>query len=440
MDREQQQVYGLDKALKPLEYLVNTTLEKSSLYDFFNHLCTSLVPYIRASNELRELRLQWEKEKSVHQRRVDELEKEAISSVCKAFKLLKKRIALSENASTNEVEELILRISDILELREPYVIPPYYEIAGDKLCDLCSLLVSNGQIKLLKDIADVDFINRYEMRDGEFVTIPTPVLGACQFIQASTARKKEIANIWSWQRSDTAWVIWEYLCFAEQCWNLTSDDFKSESLAYNSHSDCKKSAFLLGLHSNWCEMQAIRQKKSHSSVRFFHIDRFCEYLRVLVGAIILHRTQNTRVQCTLEDQVCPYALELEMDANNDDLLLHVEWYENGKITTYLLKRFKFESSPQQFFQEILKKANTSVNCSEFGSDSSTVAKLLERANLQSPLKELFFKDFTTKKIALKTHRVIISQQSIKPSILREHIAFLELQVIKEDWSRKFNTG
>ena len=245
----------------------------------------------------------------------------------------------------------------ILETGGEYLGPAFYEMAADKLWHLCGRLAAEAQQDILAGIADVGYLDKSDWEGDKVKHWKQPHLAKVYFKESITARY-EHRQIMGWDRIDNVWVVWEYLCLAEQCWHLPHSYFETQGLSMGSVTNVQRSNQLLNLRGYWWEMQGIRQQRApdHGPITFTR-ERYSAYLGQLTSAIILFHGLRGADSSIAETSPI-YALELKLEQN--ELHLVVEWQKEGETSIYILHTCQEGAVPLKYLQKLFNNVGKKV--------------------------------------------------------------------------------
>lgn len=411
---------------KSLGYFIDEALSSKDSYTFFRLIADSIVPLIRRAPAFETFYLDWIEEKGKYKSHYAKTEKAAIAEIHDTFDAIKSALIDLDLIENSAVNSSISSIENVLEFREPYIMPAYYEIAYDRIAQLLHLLLTLDQGRLVEKYAELGSINKSQLdpKTNEYKTIPEPHISLFTFAP-SLKELKDLRQVFSWENYSNPWSIWEHLDLAYWCWQTPFSYFKDKKLEHGDAKECADSSFLLNLHAFWVEMNTIKKRtQSLDKILFFKRDRFTDYLKVIVHQVILYQEIHGPSDAPLEAS-SPFALELKLDFGR--LILKVEWFEGIKAEEYIIHTFNDESGNHEFIHDLLAaKPNTLIDISGYAS-GATVAKFISRIKLQNTLlAEIFFIRKNTHEISLRSKRVELSKlPDINLPRLREQIKQFE---------------
>lgn len=411
---------------KSLGYFIDETLSSKDSYTFFRLIADSIVPLMRRAPAFETFYLDWIEEKGKYKTHYAKTEKAAIAEIHDTFDAIKSALIDLDLIENSAVNSSISSIENVLEFREPYIMPAYYEIAFDRIAQLLHLLLTLGQGRLVEKYAELGTINKSQLdpKTNEYKAISEPYISLFTFAP-SLKELKDLRQVFSWDNYSNPWSIWEHLDLAYWCWHTPFSYFKDKKLEHSDAKECADSSFLLNLHAFWIEMNAIKKcTQSPDKILFFKRDRFTDYLKVIVNQVILYQEIHGPSDAPLEAS-SPFALELKLDFGR--LILKVEWFEGIKAEEYIIHTFNDESGNHEFIHDLLAaKPNTLIDISGYAS-GATVAKFISRIKLQNTLlAEIFFHRKNTHEMSLRSKRVELSKlPDINLPRLREQIKQFE---------------
>lgn len=413
-------------SFKSLGYFIDETFSSKNTYTFFRLIADSIVPLLRRAPAFEPLYFDWIKEKAAYKSNYAKTEKATINEIYQAFEEIKSVLIQHDLIENSSVNSSISSIENVLEFREPYAMPAYYEVAYERIAQLLLRLLTLGQDELVRKYAEIQIVEKSQFipETNEYKTISEPHVPLFTF---APSRKKlmDLKEVFSRNNHSTPWSIWEYLDLAYWCWHTPLSYFEDKNLEYGNAQECVDSSFLLNLQTSWIEMNGIKKRElSANKASFFQRERFTDYLKVIVHQVILHQ-EIYGLNDTTQETRSPYALELKLDFGR--LILKVEWFEGVKVEEYLIHTFNDESATHEFTQKLLtSQPNTSINIGEYAS-RSTIPKYLSRIKLQNTLlMDIFFIRRKTHEMALRSIRVKLSEfPDINLAKLREQIKQFE---------------
>ncbi len=424
---------ALKGGLEPLAYLIQAAQSQHSGYGFLSHLCNFVVPSIRKEPALQGIREGWANERSNHVREERALQKAAIKEVTQACQNLKARLKKSKIKTRQSCLDAIVEVEKILETGGEYLGPAFYETAANKLWHLCSCLAADAQQDILAGIADIEYIDKSDWEGNKVKHWKQPHLAKVYF-KESIAALHEHQQIMGWDRIDNAWVVWEYLCLAEQCWHLPQSYFETQGLPMGSATNVQRSNQLFNLRGYWCEMQGIRQQRAsdHGPITFTR-ERYFAYLSQLTSAIILFHALREADSSVAETSPI-YALELKLHQN--ELHLIVEWQKEGETSTYILHTCQEGAVPLKYLQKLFNNVGKKVSVADIHPGGQSAAKVLTALKIEGPLRKLFFSKGETHATTLIRTRAVLSEQvGIDPIKVTQHVSALGLTQLEGSFSR-----
>ena len=397
---------ALGNGLEGLAYLVHSAHEQQNDYGFFSHLCNFVVPFIRKSTRLQALRNHLTDQRNEYSRKERELQQRVINEITEACNTLKQRLKRLRVKDQKLLMTQLDQISDILKTGGLDLGIPFYQIAFDRLWQFCQSLASQNHSKLLEGIAIIGDLDNTSATTEKPQQIKRPYLESVQFT-ISLNQLREHQKVMSWERTDEPWVVWEYLCIAEQCWHLPQDYFERPGQHMSSPEEVQKSNYLFNLRSYWYKMQCIRKQIGceHQIVGFTR-KRYGSYLEYITSAIVYWH--SLREEPYADTPFKPfYSAELKLSGN--ELHLQIEEQEEGALATYLVHACQDDSSPIIFFRNLLENVGHRVTVPDTSPGSQTAPKLLNALKINGPLRKLFFEKGETYSTILKHKKAIIQE-------------------------------
>jgi hypothetical protein len=196
---------ALDERFQDLKSLLANAFEERDLCPFFRILCEEIVPNLLSHPYLEACRREWMHEREEYAKRHRQYEKRAIAEIKNSFKILWSRYRTIQKHDSRLIDLFasIERVLEEQENEEPYVIPHAYEVAHDRLKELCIALYEQGHDAVVSGMIEVQAEAR-----GRFLPV--------KFLLAPSLEKlRSLWKAWNWD-SPATWVIWEYLYAA--CW------------------------------------------------------------------------------------------------------------------------------------------------------------------------------------------------------------------------------
>lgn len=348
---------------------------------FFCILCLNWIPCVKRTFLLQSLLDSWETDLQDYHRRWKKAEKEAIQQITGTYSLIKQRLSSRQIFEDQEVIEKFISIERILNGEERICLQPHYEIANDRIQSLLQVLFDKGEKEVLEDLANIVHPNENDKKTNPAAK---PYIYSFVFSPAildlhALNKKKSRDNF------HDAWVVWDNLCLAHWCWMHGEEYFQRQELAYDSIKACAKSSFLIELHSVYCDMYAIRERrKTPREISFFSQKQFKEYLNIVMNHVLLFQ-EELKFEIKQENRI--YALGLSLDQNQ--LYLSVEWTKDQEISCYLLHTFHEKSAQLEILRPFLSnEQNKTVSLSEHSSGNNST-KYLSRIGLTQELKSIF---------------------------------------------------
>ncbi len=415
---------ALGNGLEGLAHLIDTANTQQSDYGFFSHLCNFVVPFLRKSTKLQPLRNQWTNQRNEHSREEHKLRKKAIKEITKACDTLKQRLNRSRIKEQKDRLAQLDKVYEVLRTGGPYLGPAFYETACDQLWQLCRTLADQNHSELLEGIATIGDLNKSSAITKKPKQIKRPHLESVEF-NTSLNQLRELQKVMNWDRVDDPWVIWEYLCIAEQCWYLPQGYFEEQGLQMGSPNHVQKSNQLFNLRGYWYEMQCIRHQRRHEGhIVSFSRERYANYLEHITSALVYWYHLREETETDTADKLF-YSAELVLDGN--ELLLQVEEQKGGAQATFFVHACQEGATPFVFLNNLLKNIGNRVEVPDTSPGSQTASKLLNALKLNGPLRDLFFKKGTTNSATLKHKKAVLEKcTSVNSEKLHKQIRGLKL--------------
>lgn len=396
----------LGNNLEGLAFLLDNAHTQQSDYGFFSHLCNFVVPFLHKSKKLQPLRDQWTDQRNEHVRKERKLQQQAIKEITTACDSLKQRLKRSRLKEKKNRLTQLDKVYEVLTTGGPYLGPPFYQTAFNQLWQLCRSLADQNNSKLLDGIATIGDLDNPSSPIEKPRQIKRPHLESVEF-NTSLNKLHEHQKIMEWERVDTPWVIWEYLCIAEQCWHLPQSYFEEQGLQMGTPSQVKKSNYLFNLRGYWYDMQCIRQqRKQDVHIISFTRKRYVNYLEHITSALVYwHHLLEEAETDTGYRQF--YSAELILDGN--ELHLQIEEQKGGAQATFFVHACQEGATPLVFFNNLLENVGNPVEVPDTSPGSQTASKLLNALKLTGPLRDLFFKKGTTNSATLKHKKAVLEK-------------------------------
>lgn len=416
--------------LSALPHLVDVAQKKHEQYDFFEHLCCFVIPFLSKLNALQPLRSLWEDERKKHQKEKIKFEHQIVSEIQNAYELLQNRICEDDFETSNGVLKELSDIQQILKTGGDVYSPQYYEVAACKLVQICYDLLKHQH--LISDIIEIDTLTKYN-----------PALPTTTFIKGFQGSQisfcQSLREFYKFQGNtcreypEAIWVVWERLYVAYLAWHLPESYFKRPGFESGTLKKIQKSNSLFRLKCCWDEMQRIRFRlpPSEGDSCFFLPSDYLRYLNSLVSEIVcwngLKDKQPSITKKT--NQKAYYSIELWLESN--ELRLTIEHEECGEKEVLVLHSFREDSTAFRFIQSLMKNPGKEVNLRDFDEGDQSVAKILRNIKINDPLRKLLFSGSTKYKATLKQTRVILEEHPKKTAVVTtEYIKNLGLSQIE----------
>lgn len=397
-------VLFLNDKLKALGHFADQVFEAISDYEVFHIISTCWVPAVKRAPILQPLRSLWDKSLHEYQQSWKKAEKTTIQQVSSACTLIKQRLQQNELLEDQEISSKFNSIERILNGEERVCLQPHYELAYDQIKSLLQLLFDKEKTEILNGLADIIYPSETGKKANPNAK---PYIHSFSF-SSSISDLYDLKKKKSRDNFHDAWIIWENLCLAHWCWVYGENFFKPQELAYDSIAACARSSFLLELHSVYCDMHAIKEKRKRPiGSSFFSQDRFKSYLKVLMNHILLFQ-EEIADQAEPENKI--HALGLELNQNT--LYLSVEWIKDKEACQYLLHTFQEKSAQLQTLLPLFnKKEEKIVSLSEHSSGNNST-KFLERMGLVKELKVIFVEKTSTNSVSFRGKYIELGSLSI----------------------------
>lgn len=387
----------LNDRLKPLGHFADQVLQSTVDYDIFRTLCVNWTPFIKRVQLLQPLNTIWDENLQAYHRDWKKTEKETVNQLASAYAEIKQRLKSKRLLKNQAIADRLTSIENILSGEEKICIQPHYEIAYDRMQDLLQFLLNEGKKKILIGLASIAYPSK---KDKKANPKAKPYLQSFSFssgvLDLSYLKRKK-----SRENFHDSWVAWENICLAHWCWQHGREYFQRQELNYDSIKACVQSSFLLELHSLYCEMSAIKERRKRpSSITFFSQERFKEYLKVLMNDVLLFQ-EGLKVETKLDNKI--HALELNL--NHNALHLSVEWTRDKECSQYLLHSFQENSAQREILHSFLKDKESNVVDLKDSTSGNNSIKFLQRIGLVEELKLVFVEKTTTHTVTFRGGRV-----------------------------------
>lgn len=347
--------------------------------DFFHLLADTIIPCIRKEKSYKSLIKGWRKESKEWEKELYLLRQKAQLEINGYYDLLKEQIH-----NSFRLQEIPLIKELLLEL-EGYITGKICLTCGDPLDKsveivekICYQLIREDALKELCDIARVSPLSSPE----------DPIIEEYYF--KNSVNKVLAKNLeMSWEDMPLyPHFCWAHLLLLEQLWKKKTWEENIEI------QDWQKITDRLCLRVHWEELQSIRNQHSYC-MSFYTIERFRKCIEIIGNEILNNDTPyaSTKVG-TLEE------LSLHL---KDNLLLLAVKKKDRKEEFYVLCKFKGDSTPREFFDDMIQHPGKEVTPVDFRMYSNTPSNLLDRANFKNKgsLRDLFFSKGINKKGSIK---------------------------------------
>lgn len=412
----------LDNRLKPLGHFADQALQSTADYDFFRFLCVNWTPCIKQVQLLLPVKKRWDENLQKYHRDWKKTEKEAVNQITNACIEIKQRLQSKRLFKNQEITDRLALVENILSGEEKFCLPPYYEVAYDRMKDLLQFLFDIGKKNILVDLANIVYPNK---NDKKLNPKAKPYLHSFSFSSA-ILDLSYLKKMKSRENFHDSWVAWENICLALWCWQHGREYFQRQELNYDSIKACAQSGFLLELHSLYCEMSSIKERRKRpSSITFFSQERFKEYVKVLMNDILLFQ-EELKADIKQDNKI--YALRLELEQNL--LYLSVEWAKDKDGFRYLLHSFQENSAQLEILRSFFSKIESKTVDLKDSTSGNNSIKFLQRIGLIEELKAIFVEKTTTYTVTFRGKRVELnSLASIDQTKLIQQIERLPQKVI-----------
>lgn len=402
--------------LSALPYLIDGAQKKLDQYDFFEHLCCFVVPFLSKLNSLQPLRNLWEDKRKKHQKEKIKFERQVVSEIQNACELLQKRVREHDFKTREDVLKELSDIQQILKTGGGIYSPHYYEVAACELVQICYELLKHQH--LISGIIEIDALIKFN-----------PAMPTTTFIKGFQGSQisfcRSLRELYKLQENtcreypEEIWVIWERLYVAYLAWHLPESYFKRPGFETGTLIKIQKANSLFQLQCYWDEMQRIRFRRppKEGDSCFFLPSEYLRYLNTLISEIVCwNGLKDKQLDITNNSNQTPYskpyyAIELWLEGN--ELLLIIEHEKGDEREILLLHSFNEESVPLQFFKAAISNVGKEVNLREFDKGDQSVAKILCNVKINDPLRKLLFSGSTKCKRTLKQTRVILQEHPKK---------------------------
>lgn len=260
----------------------------------------------------------------------------------------------------------------------------------------CCIIAQLGRFDLIKDCVDIRFFNESvcHIKDKNVKCIID-----CKFTKdckgcvvktacvTSFAFSKDISDLYAlqdqflWDKVSDAFVAWQYLKIAMECYNnsdalLKKEDFSLSLAQWASKVSCQML---------FEEMSIIKRKKSVNTngdtTFLFTVKRFQSYCKIFINALLRYQVKG---DSNLIES-------LRLFQRNLDLYLEVKLSTTDTVNTYLVHKFHDSSVPHQYFNQSLENIGKKIDTRDLAcSKNYPIAKLWKRINLPKKLLKLFF--------------------------------------------------
>lgn len=374
----------LGDRLKSLGHFADQTLQSTADYDFFRFLCVNWTPCIKQVQLLLPVKKRWDENLQAYHQDWKKAEKETVNQITSACAEIKQRLQSKRLLKNQEIADKLVFVENILSGEEKFCLPPYYEVAYDRMKDLLQFLFDIGKKDILVDLVNIVYPNK---NDKKLNPKAKPYLHSFSsaILDLSYLKKKK-----SRENFHDSWVAWENICLALWCWQHGREYFQRQELNYDSIKACAQSGSLLELHSLYCEMSSIKERRKRpSSITFFSQERFKEYVKVLMNDILLFQ-EGLKAEIKQDNKI--HALGLEFDYNL--LYLDVEWTRGKEASRYLLHGFQEKSAQLEILRSFFRETeNNTVNLKDSTTGNNSI-KFLQKIGLVEELKLVFVEKTT----------------------------------------------
>jgi hypothetical protein len=410
----------LDDRLKPLGYFADQALQSTADYDFFRFLCVNWTPCIKQVQLLFPVKKRWDESLQEYHRDWKKTEKETVNQITNAYTEIKQRLLSKRLLKNQEIADRLALVENILSGEEKFCLPPYYEVAYDRMKDLLQFLFDIGKKDILVDLANIVYPNKNDKKLNPKAKLYLHSFSFSSAILDLSYLKKMKSR----ENFHDSWVAWENICLALWCWQHGREYFQRQELNYDSIKACAQSGSLLELHSLYCEMSSIKERRKRpSSITFFSQERFKEYVKVLMNDILLFQ-EGLKAEIKQDNKI--HALGLELDYNL--LYLAVEWTRSKEASRYLLHGFQEKSAQLEILRSFFRETeNNTVNLKDSTTGNNST-KFLGRIGLVEELRLAFVEKTTTYTVTFREKRVELdSLASIDQNKLIQQIDMLPLK-------------
>lgn len=382
---------------KVLGHFADDLFATCSDYDFFRIIATNIVPLICNGKAYEYFFLRFNRDKASYVESNDAFVAEAPFEVEEAFAKLQKIFA--GNASF-EIQQRLEEIRDVFNNKCNYGIPPYLQVAYEKINSLLQLLLDSGEAALVREFAKIEqqTVNSYN-QNSELESEQKWVIKEFTYVPSLQSLNK-LKEVLDWRAIRDTWVAWEYLYLVFWCWNIPFSFFADKSLSWKDYESSISSTKFLALHEHWAEVNAIKNvaygKKEQQSL-LFQRSVFINFIKIILNDILLQQELEKGLSEEDElalDKVVPEILTIRLNdkmANYKACLqLNVKWGDGGS-EDILLHTFQDDSGPYSFVMNLLTKPiNTHIDIREVSNSSGgTVVKYLKQSGFSALLIKLF---------------------------------------------------
>lgn len=379
-------------SFKAFGHYADELLAAPTLREFFQILSENIVPLLTKSKAFKPLYLQWLKEKSDFKKKYEETEAAAIKEMHQTLDQLRSLLKADDLIDNPLINERLSAVENVLEGQDGhrYVMPPYYEVAYDRLCSLCSCLLQLERIELIKDFGEIIYVKNTKTNPNtsEITIIEEPSFRSFTFAPFRS-QLIELNKVFSWDNINHDWAVWEHILLAEWSWQTPPSYFEGKKLEYKDIQACMETSFLVNTHAFWIEMHSIKTGKNQQErAIFFKKDRFIKYVKAILNKVLLYQEIQGDVDTIDEKQISPFSLQLKIKSS--ELILEVFWLKDMNPEHFIIHTFRDNSSLQQLTQKLLF-SNPGEKVKVDNPKSENIAKFFERTNLEGFLEQLFFR-------------------------------------------------
>lgn len=231
------------------------------------------------------------------------------------------------------------------------------------------------------------------------------------------------------ERHISFWVAWEQLYIIEWCWITPLSFFNDNHEKYCLSDEMIQ---LLSLHSDWCEINAIKKgQKYFSHKSFFSKTQILKYLEIIVDEIIMEQAlagaHNQHDELIKNEQLIFYSIQLTLP--DIRLYLDIKWSQNGNTIRYFLSKFQNGSSRHLFMLNLLEKRVAAIDLHE--DKKGSASKNLSYAKLNNDLGHALIE--TVNSLTLSMKKTCFMQSDFSEKHAKEISLFIHKQIAEGEF-------